>query len=460
MMPALATLDSGTPLQSAATGAGGSASGEGGLFGQILTAAMVPAEPSAAEASPVGEMAVMTDAAALSVPSVADDSAAAAAPALDESALASLLSLAEGALSVLPQTPVAVTSELPASRGDAPTVNDDQAADLLLALPAGAMPQPLLPVRVPGASESAPASAAAAAGAVAVALPDALASRRAQIVANPPLASVPPAGMEEGAGQVRASVLPLARPSQPLDAGRQAAPLPGMGHLPLPAAFTAMAPALAAQPLADWQMPGGEGDILTLATAVDSGVTPSLPSQATAVASLTSGRAAPTLLAIPQHVQDAGWADAFSQRLVLLAQQGTQSASLQLNPLDLGPIQVKVSVTDQVANIEFAARHASTGELIESALPRLAHALDLQGIRLDDVRVSQLPARADSFALATHSQPGGGDGRGQAGQSGQAPGQQPQSAQQARGQDEALGREPGQHPLPPRQADSGIDYYA
>lgn len=116
------------------------------------------------------------------------------------------------------------------------------------------------------------------------------------------------------------------------------------------------------------------------------------------------------LISIPQHaLQSPDWGDAFNQHLVTLAQQGTQSASLSLNPEDLGPIHVKISMHEQGASIEFAARHAATSELIESAMPRLASALEAHGLRLDDARVSQLSARGDGFNLAAGQQ--GGDPR-------------------------------------------------
>ena len=144
----------------------------------------------------------------------------------------------------------------------------------------------------------------------------------------------------------------------------------------------------------------------------------SLPAQVAQAVASAGGRE-PVVLTIPQHaVPGPDWSDAFSQHVVTLAQQGSQSASLQLNPEDLGPIHVRVSVHDQAASVEFAARHAATSDLIESALPRLAHALENQGLRLDDVRMSQLPARAEGFSLASGGQQGqqqASDGRGQGG---------------------------------------------
>ncbi len=142
----------------------------------------------------------------------------------------------------------------------------------------------------------------------------------------------------------------------------------------------------------------------------------SLPGQPAA-----SGVREPVLISLPQHaLLSPDWGDAFSQHLVTLAQQGTQTASLQLNPEDLGPIHVRISLHEQAASVEFAARHAATSELIESALPRLAGAFEAHGLRLDDVKMSQMPARQDGFSLASGSSQGGQQGgdaqsRGQSG---------------------------------------------
>jgi flagellar hook-length control protein FliK len=64
-------------------------------------------------------------------------------------------------------------------------------------------------------------------------------------------------------------------------------------------------------------------------------------------------------------------------------------ASISLNPVDLGPVDVSVTVKDTQATIHFGAAQADTRALIEASLPRLRELLAAQGFQLMDASVSQ-----------------------------------------------------------------------
>lgn len=86
------------------------------------------------------------------------------------------------------------------------------------------------------------------------------------------------------------------------------------------------------------------------------------------------------------------WDDGFSNRVVWMARNGVQSAEIHLNPQDLGPIEVKMMMTNDrdaqaTASIQFSAAHAATREAIESALPRLREMLLDSGIALGNTTV-------------------------------------------------------------------------
>ena len=72
---------------------------------------------------------------------------------------------------------------------------------------------------------------------------------------------------------------------------------------------------------------------------------------------------------------------------------GESQASLQLTPIDLGPMDVNVTVRDGQASIHFGAAHSETRALIEASLPRLREMLAAQGFNLMDASVSQGFAR-------------------------------------------------------------------
>ncbi|MBL0424888.1 flagellar hook-length control protein FliK [Ramlibacter alkalitolerans] len=61
---------------------------------------------------------------------------------------------------------------------------------------------------------------------------------------------------------------------------------------------------------------------------------------------------------------------------------GVQEARLELNPADLGPIRVQLTLTAQTADISFAAVHHATREGIAQALPVLRDMLAAQGLQL------------------------------------------------------------------------------
>jgi flagellar hook-length control protein FliK len=93
------------------------------------------------------------------------------------------------------------------------------------------------------------------------------------------------------------------------------------------------------------------------------------------------------------HVRDPRWADDLGNRLASMVRTGESSASLQLTPVDLGPLEVKVAVRDNQASVHFGATNAETRALLEASIPRLREMLASQGFQLMDSSVSHGFAR-------------------------------------------------------------------
>jgi hypothetical protein len=106
---------------------------------------------------------------------------------------------------------------------------------------------------------------------------------------------------------------------------------------------------------------------------------------------------------IATSVRDPRWADDFATRISLMVRGGESQASLQLSPVDLGPMDVSVTVRDGQASIHFGAAHAETRALIEASLPRLREMLAAQGFNLMDASVSQGFARQNRPETPTSS---------------------------------------------------------
>jgi flagellar hook-length control protein FliK len=91
-------------------------------------------------------------------------------------------------------------------------------------------------------------------------------------------------------------------------------------------------------------------------------------------------------LSVPVH--DARWADALAHRLVMMARDGESSASLKLVPVDLGPLDIQITVRDGEASVHFGAAHQETRNVLEASLPRLRELLGAQGLQLANASVS------------------------------------------------------------------------
>ncbi|HSI57246.1 MAG TPA: flagellar hook-length control protein FliK [Ideonella sp.] len=85
--------------------------------------------------------------------------------------------------------------------------------------------------------------------------------------------------------------------------------------------------------------------------------------------------------------------------------EGVEYAQLELNPRDLGPIDVRIALRDGDTRIELGANVASTREALEQALPQLAEALGDVGLAMSGGQVSDQTAGGRS---------GGGDPQAQA----------------------------------------------
>ncbi len=100
-----------------------------------------------------------------------------------------------------------------------------------------------------------------------------------------------------------------------------------------------------------------------------------------------------------------GWGQAVGERVMVMARQGVQQARIQLNPRELGPLEVNISVREDKTAITFTAQHAVTREALESELPRLRQLLQDNGHQEVDVDVSR-----DQRQAADGHDGGSGDG--------------------------------------------------
>ena len=85
------------------------------------------------------------------------------------------------------------------------------------------------------------------------------------------------------------------------------------------------------------------------------------------------------------------FSQALGAQVSLLAKDGVQTAVLQLNPAEMGPITVQIVMDGNAARVEFQAAQSDTRALIETSLPALAGALQDAGLTLAGGGVFEQP---------------------------------------------------------------------
>ncbi|MDR1995073.1 flagellar hook-length control protein FliK [Azonexus sp.] len=109
---------------------------------------------------------------------------------------------------------------------------------------------------------------------------------------------------------------------------------------------------------------------------------------ASSAAGAAAGHAANTAhqsVAAPLH--SPAWPQQFSDKIVWLARNEQQTAQLNINPPQLGPIQITVNLNGDEARIVFASPHTEVRQAIENAMPQLKEMLSSAGINLGQTNV-------------------------------------------------------------------------
>ena len=92
------------------------------------------------------------------------------------------------------------------------------------------------------------------------------------------------------------------------------------------------------------------------------------------------------------------------QQLNWLVNNRMQEAEIRVNPPELGPLAIRMSLHQNQTNVTFFCHEAVVREAIENALPRLREMLNSQGIYLNQAHVSDQSARQQTGEQATYYQ--------------------------------------------------------
>ncbi|XYJ11636.1 flagellar hook-length control protein FliK [Telluria sp. B2] len=97
------------------------------------------------------------------------------------------------------------------------------------------------------------------------------------------------------------------------------------------------------------------------------------------------------------------WDNQVGQKVIWMVGGEEQSATLELNPPDLGPVQVVLNVSNEMASVTFSAQQLEVRQALENSLPRLREMMNESGIALGNATVN-----AGSDGGQQQGQPGSG----------------------------------------------------
>jgi flagellar hook-length control protein FliK len=113
-----------------------------------------------------------------------------------------------------------------------------------------------------------------------------------------------------------------------------------------------------------------------------------LPTAGAATAARGSEMPAPVQANVPTPFAAPGFQQALGYQVSLLARDGIGMAELHLNPADMGPVSVQITMTGDQARVDFGADLAQTRQALEAGWAELASSLKDAGFTLSGGGVS------------------------------------------------------------------------
>lgn len=84
----------------------------------------------------------------------------------------------------------------------------------------------------------------------------------------------------------------------------------------------------------------------------------------------------------------AGWSEAVVNKVMWMSSQNVKSVEIQLDPAELGPLEIRIQTRGQEHQVQFVSQHAGVRDALEGQMFRLREMFSQQGASLVDVNVS------------------------------------------------------------------------
>lgn len=110
--------------------------------------------------------------------------------------------------------------------------------------------------------------------------------------------------------------------------------------------------------------------------------------------------------------------DQVAEKVQMMMSKNLKNLDIRLDPPELGRMQIRMTMNNDLANVHFTVANPQARDLIEQTLPRLREMLAQQGMQLADSSVQQQSSGQQQSGYANAQQNGqGSQGRGFSGQS-------------------------------------------
>ncbi|MEZ8079695.1 hypothetical protein A1OS_02850 [Enterovibrio norvegicus] len=222
----------------------------------------------------------------------------------------------------------------------------------------------------------------------------------------------PQTTMNQTASAVQAAVNPQAQASTPLSAFAAIpwtpANMQADSSQPQSASSGVLLEATAAKTLSEAGKAGKEVKAEHLAQQLAS----SLGNQSSTTAAKLDNAVAQTPLQMSQNQAEA--ANALSERVNMMLSKNLKHVDIRLDPPEMGRMQIKLSMNQDQATVQFTVANTQARDLIEQSMPRLREMLQQQGLQLAQSSVQQQDAGGRQAFAGNQAQ-----GNEQGGQSGQ-----------------------------------------
>lgn len=104
--------------------------------------------------------------------------------------------------------------------------------------------------------------------------------------------------------------------------------------------------------------------------------------------SVQAAAGARTVPGQPLAMQQPGWSQELTDKVMWMSAKNLKSAEIQLNPAELGRLDIRVQVNQETTQITFTSMHAGVRDSLEGQVQRLREMLEQQGMHDVDVNVA------------------------------------------------------------------------